>query len=330
MFMTVTDTRSLFAGIDLGGTNIKVGIFDGQLGLRGKVSISTQVELGAESIVERMGTAVEDVLVQSGLDIGNLVAAGIGSPGVIDIEKGVVIQNANLGFRDVPLRDMLARRLGRPAVLENDANITCWAEFVAGKGKGCKDMILITLGTGIGGGVVSNGELVHGFENKAAELGHVIIYPNGRQCGCGQKGCVEAYSSANATAERALEAIRAGGDSSLKKVLDTTGTITCKDVYEHSYRGDKLAREVTDGTAKALGLFCVNLLHFTGPERILFFGGMTGAGDTLLVPIRRYFQKYIWTIQQENVEIDFASLGDNAGMIGAAALARHLSISNQL
>jgi glucokinase len=226
-------------------------------------------------------------------------------------------------FRNVPICKMLKERLGAPLVFDNDANVACWGEYAVGAGKGVEDMVFFTLGTGIGGGIISKGELVHGCAENAAELGHMIIYPDGRKCNCGQRGCVEAYASADSTARRAREAIEAGAESSLKKVLDEKGTITSKDVYEHLAAGDKLAKEITDGTAKALAITCINMLHTTEPKRIVFAGGMIAAGDVLLQRIRDYFDEHIWSIKKESVEIVFATLGEDTGIIGAAALAEH-------
>jgi glucokinase len=218
---------------------------------------------------------------------------------------------------------MLNEKLGAPIVFDNDANVACWGEYAVGAGKGVKDMVFFTLGTGIGGGIISKGELVHGCDENAAELGHMIIYPDGRNCNCGQRGCVEAYASADSTARRAAEALEAGAESSLKKVLDEKGQITSKDIYEHLANGDKLAKEITDGTAKALAITCINMLHTTEPKRIVFAGGMIAAGDILLNRIKDFFNEYIWTLKKEMVEICFATLGEDAGIIGAAALAQH-------
>jgi glucokinase len=189
---------------------------------------------------------------------------------------------------------------------------------------------LFTHGTGIGGGIVSNGEFVHGCDENGAELGHMIIYPNGRSCNCGQKGCVEAYASADSTARRAIEAIEAGAESSLKKVLDEKGKITSKDIYQHLAKGDKLAKEITDGTAEALAITCIDMLHTTEPKRIIFTGGMIAAGDVLLNRIKDFFDKHIWTLKKETVEICFATLGEDTRIIGAAALARHAKQQDKL
>ncbi len=313
----------IFVGIELGGTNIKIGCFDEQLTILKQCSFHTCVELGPESIVSRIAETVEWLLKSQGLSARNIIAAAIGSPGVIDIENGIVVVTSNLRFENVPLRQMVSDKLKCPVILENDANITCWGEYIAGAGQGADDMILITLGTGIGGGIIANGELVHGCGNNAAELGHIIIHRDGRLCGCGQRGCVEAYASASATVARAVEALDLGRPSLLRKILDNNGCLTGKDIYDCSASGDELAREITDGTANALAIFCINLFHLTGPKRIVFYGGMIAAGDLLLEPIRRFFNKNIWTIKSEKLEFCFATLGVDAGIIGTAALAIH-------
>lgn len=314
----------VFVGIDLGGTNIKIGCFDSDMKLISKTSVATKADMGPEVVVDRMAQAVEKLLADASVCLRDVRMAGIGTPGPAKYKEGIIIDAANLPkFKNVPIRQMLSERLGKPVVFENDANTACWGEYTVGAGKGVEDMVFFTLGTGIGGGIVSNGELLHGSDDNAAELGHTIIYPDGRLCGCGQKGCVEAYASASSTAARADEAVRAGAQSSLKKVLDKEGRISCKDVYEHLAAGDELARQITDETAKALAIICVNMLHATDPKRIVFSGGMIASGELLLSRIKDYFNEYIWSLKTETVEICFATLGEDSGIIGAAALALH-------
>ncbi|NQV32159.1 MAG: ROK family protein, partial [Phycisphaeraceae bacterium] len=179
-----------------------------------------------------------------------------------------------------------------------------------------------TLGTGIGCGIVSQGRLIQGATGNAAEVGHMIVEPSGEPCNCGQQGCVEAIASASNTARRATAAVKNGQASSLKQTLDNNGEITCKDVYEHLAQGDDLAKRITHETHQALAIMCVNMLHVTDPARIVFTGGMIAAGDPLLTGIRNEFNKRMWTLRKESVEIVFASLGEDAGVIGAAALGR--------
>lgn len=315
----------ILIGIDIGGTNIKIGCFDNDLKLLCKTSVETKADMGPEVVVERIGRATENVLASESLNFSDISAVGIGTPGPAKYKEGIIILAANMPkFHDVNIKQMISDRLCRPAVLENDANVACWGEFVAGAGKGFENMIFFTLGTGIGGGMVIDGKLVQGCDENAAELGHLIIYPGGRKCNCGQSGCVEAYASANSTAKRAEEAIIAGEESSLKKILENNGQITCKDVYQHLEAGDRLAKRITDQTAEVLGILCVNILHTTDPNRIVFAGGMIAAGNLLLDRIKDYFNENIWTLKKEAVEICFAALGEDAGIIGAAALAKNI------
>lgn len=314
----------IFAGIDLGGTNVKIGIFDAELNLLQKVSIATDAENGPQDVVNRIRDAIHKTLQEQGIDFSRLAAAGIGTPGPVDLKSGIILGAPNMPkFKGCALRKLLTETLGRPAVMENDANAAAWGEFVLGAARDVSDMVFLTLGTGIGGGVVCGGELVHGSRDGAAELGHIIIYPDGeRVCGCGQHGCAEAYASANSTAARAEDALRVGGKSTLEKVLGENGSLTSRDIYEHAAAGDALAYEITEGTAKVLGLLCVNILHFTEPRRIVFAGGMIAAGDALLGRIRHYFDKYIWPMKPEPLEICFATLGEDAGIVGNASLAQ--------
>ena len=191
-----------------------------------------------------------------------------------------------------------------------------------GAGKDIDYMVFFTLGTGIGCGIVSQGRLIQGATGNAAEVGHMIVDPRGEPCNCGQRGCVEAIASASNTARRATAAIKTGDTSSLKQALDHHGEITCKDVYQHLAQGDDLAKRITDETHQAMAIMCVNMLHVTDPARIVFTGGMIAAGDPLLTGIQNEFNQRMWTLRKESVQIVFASLGEDAGVVGAAALGR--------
>ncbi len=314
----------IYIGIDLGGTNVKVGCFDDKLNVLYKGSVPTECDMGPDFVVDKIVEGVNDSLSAISKYITDVIALGIGVPGPSNLSEGIIIAAPNMPkFKNVPMRDILAKRFGKPVVFENDANAACWGEFAAGAGKDVSDMAFFTLGTGIGGGLVCNGQIVHGYDDNAAEFGHVIVEPGGRLCGCGQKGCVEPYASASSTAARAQEAVEQGTESTLKSVLDKNGTITCKDVYEHLAAGDKLAKEITDKTAELLALMSINMLHISGPSRIVFAGGMIAAGDLLLGRIKHYFDKHIWPLKKETVQVCFATLGEDAGIIGTAALALH-------
>jgi len=315
-----------YIGIDFGGTNIKIGCFSADMKLLLKTSIPTDAQMGPDAVIDRMVGNIKDTTGKKGISFETIKAVGIGTPGPAKYSQGILIRCANLPkFTNVPITKMLKDKLGKPVVLDNDANAACYGEFVAGTGKNIKDMVFFTLGTGIGSGIISDGKLLHGSDDNAAELGHTIVQVNGRLCSCGQRGCGEAYASASNTAKRAAEAIEAGAESSLKAVLKENGQLTSKDVYEHLSKGDELAKKITDETAEVLAVLCINALHCTEPEKIVFAGGMIAAGKPLLDRIKYYFKQHIWKIKQEdNVEICFATLGEDAGIIGAAALAAKL------
>ena len=312
-----------YVGIDFGGTNTKLGLFDADINLIERSSVPTDIELECDGLVEVMGAAVKDLVASSVVSMDEVKGVGLASPGPARYKDGIIEAATNLPkLVNVPIRDMLSDIVGKPVVFENDANVACWGEFAIGAAKDAEDMVFFTLGTGIGGGIVNRGKLLEGAGDNAAELGHLIIYPGGRKCNCGQRGCVEAYASATNTAKRATEAVEDGFPSSLKDVLESNGEITCKDVFEHSANGDPLARETTEETARALAILCINMLHTTEPKQIVFAGGMIAAGDALLDRIKHYFNENIWGLRKETVELCFATLGEDAGIVGAAALAK--------
>ena len=314
---------SVLVGIDLGGTNIKIALFDMDLTLLKKTSVTTGVDMGPAAVVDRIDQAIANLLSQQGLTLTDLAGAGIGTPGPADYQAGILIKSTNMPtFKDVPIKRMLEDKLKCAVAFENDGNVACFGEFSVGAGKDIDDMVFFTLGTGIGCGIVSRGRLIQGATGNAAEVGHMIVDPDGEPCNCGQQGCVEVIASASNTARRATAAVKEGQASSLKQTLDNNGEITCKDVYEHLAQGDSLAKRITDETHQALAIMCVNMLHVTDPARIVFTGGMIAAGDPLLTGIRNEFNKRMWTLRKESVEIVFASLGEDAGVIGAAALGR--------
>jgi glucokinase len=313
-----------FLGMDLGGTNVAIGLLDSQGKMIARDSQPTQVELGPEALVSRVAAGCAKLIEKNQLLADQIKAAGIGTPGPLSIAQGKIIKAGNLpGFDNFRLRGELSGALNIPAVLDNDANAACWGEFWLGAGKDIADMIMFTLGTGIGGGIVCAGELIHGSLDNAAELGHMIIEPGGRLCTCGQLGCLEAYASASQTAKRAQEAIQDGRNSAMQKILDQNGEITCKDVFDCAKDGDKLASEIIDGTARALAVACVNMNHITEPDRVVLTGGMIHAGDILLDKVRKLYREMMWKLNYPAMEICFAQLGDDAGVIGAAGLALH-------
>lgn len=315
--------KRCYVGIDLGGTNIKGGVVDEDQQVLHKTSIPTEAEQGPDHVIELMAGLVEQLIDEADIDRQRVDAVGIGSPGSMSHTRGIVIKPPNLpGWENVPLRDRIKEMTDLPTTLENDANAAAYGEFWAGAGRHVKHMVMLTLGTGVGGGIITDGRIMRGHFDNAAELGHWIVQPDGRPCGCGQKGCLEAYASASYTAQRATEAVQEGQASSLADVLKSEGTITSKDVVEAATAGDELARRILDETCTYLAIACVNIQHATNPELIVLAGGMIAAGeDVLLKPIRDKAADMTWKAADDLPDITFATLGNDAGFIGSAGCA---------
>jgi glucokinase len=256
------------------------------------------------------------------LTAADVLSIGIGAPGPLNICKGVVIAMPNIpGMENCALRDSVAEGVGARAVLENDANAAAFGEFIAGAGKGARDMVMLTLGTGVGSGIVIDGKVLHGAHDIGAEFGHMIVQPGGEKCGCGQVGCLERYCSATYLALRAQRQIEAGRASTLKDALEKSGKITSQDVNEAAKAGDELAAEVWDQAMRYLALACVNITRILDPDEIVLAGGMVNAGDDLMTPLRKHYQAMHWSLTPVLSPVVIATLGSDAGVIGAAGVA---------
>lgn len=313
-----------FIGIDLGGTNVELALVteSGNIATRG--SVLTEVPRGPDAMVARATALYQELLSQLGIGAKDVKGLGIGTPGPLSVAQGRIINAGNLpGFDGFGLRAEFSKALGVAAVMDNDANSACWGEFWLGAGKGLSDMVMFTLGTGIGGGIITAGELVHGSQDNAAELGHMIIQPDGRKCSCGQRGCLEAYASASHTAARAVAALQDGRSSTLSEPYHANGTITCKDVFDHARGGDTLADDIVNGTARALAIACVNMRHISEPQAVVFAGGMINSAETFIPRVKSYYDEMMWHLKPEPMAILVARLGPDAGVIGAAGLAVH-------
>lgn len=236
----------------------------------------------------------------------------------MDWKAGVVVFAPNLsGWRDVPARDRLREALDRPVVLENDANAAAYGEFRCGAGRDVRNLVLLTLGTGIGGGIVLDGRLFRGPTDTGAELGHMVIRHGGRQCGCGNRGCLEACASAMAVVARMGERIEAGDPSALAERPD----FTCRDVFEAAQKGDALAKRIVEETADYLASGITSILHILNPEMVVLTGGMMGAGDEFLNEVRRRVRETAFERASSACEICWSTLGGDAGILGAALAA---------
>ncbi|NLE29333.1 MAG: ROK family protein [Phycisphaerae bacterium] len=318
--------RKYYLGIDLGGTNIKTGVVDDDAKLLSKYSTPTCVEGNhSDTILKRMGQAGEIVIEQAGITVDDIAAIGVGSPGVLNHKEGFILAQPNIqGWKNVPVRDIISRYFkNKLTTLENDANVAAWGEFWAGVGKGTNSLVLLTLGTGVGGGIVYGGRFIRGYRDNAAELGHIIVEPGGRRCNCGQLGCLEAYASATNSAKIATEQIRAGRPTSMKAVLEEKGAITTETILTHMLSGDALAKELWLQTCRYIALGCLTLNHTINAEIIALAGGMVGAGDHLLNPVRQFYhelQGHVFNNVCSNIVL--AKLGNDAGFVGAAGAAK--------
>ncbi len=312
-------------GVDLGGTNIVAGAMpeDGssELAMR---SLPTHGEEGPGAVVDRIAGMVEDVIAQviaeNGATRDDFIGVGLGSPGPLDRKRGMVIVSPNLGWKDFPLRDEVGSRVKLVATLDNDANCATLGEWWCGAAKGHRNVVGITIGTGIGGGLILDGQLYHGSSDAAGEIGHTTIDSNGRRCKCGNYGCVEAYASGPAIAERAREAL--DGDEGSALLLLAGGDpakITAQTVYEAAKQNDPVAVEVVRETARILGTAISTLINILNPDIVVVAGGVTQAGDALFEPLRSEVRRRAFKAAVDACEIVPGMLPLSAGVVGAVA-----------
>ncbi|MGQ9574518.1 MAG: ROK family protein [Thermoguttaceae bacterium] len=325
--------RPCFVGLDLGGTNIKIGVVD-DLGrtIQGSyMTIKTEVAKGPEDASRRMGEAILESIRRAGLTPARIAGVGLGSPGTMDIPAGKLVKPANLhGWEYFPLRDRVSHHCGLRITFANDATAAAYGEFWVGSGKDFYSMILLTLGTGIGCGIIIGELLLDGQHSHGGEFGHTIIdsRDDARVCGCGQPGHFEAYASATAVIKRTREALQSGRRSSLNQALRQGAELTPLLVAQHANAGDKLSLEIIRQTARYLAIGAVNLMHTIDPDAILFGGAMTFGGKRtrlgrqFLQWIKQEIHQRAYEVPAQKTMIDFAALGGDAGYLGAAGIAR--------
>lgn len=303
-------------GVDLGGTNIKAGAVTLQGEVLVRHRVSTLAEEGPDAVIGRICNAVHHCAVQLERQDATAVGVGVGSPGPIDLREGVVIEAPNLpGWDEVPLRDKVAEGAGLHCVLENDANAAALAEQWVGAGRGADSLVMFTLGTGIGGGIVLDGKVWHGTKGYGGEIGHMSINPDGPLCGCGNRGCIEAYASATAMVRRMQEAIDVGVETTLSGM---SGEFTARDICEAALSGDAAARQNFIETGTYLGVAVTNIVHILNPAVVVLSGGVIAAGELLMNPIQQEARGRLMGAFLDGLRICFAELGEDAGSIGAA------------
>ena len=308
-------------GIDLGGTFIKFVALDADNKATEVLQLPTPDS--RSGVVAQMVAGARQTIRRNALSAGDVAAVGIGSPGPLDIDNGIILALPNIPDMDnVPIRDMVQTELSLPVALENDANAAAYGEFICGAGRGDTSMVLLTLGTGLGSGIILDGTILRGAHGVGAEIGHMIIVPGGEPCGCGQRGCIERYCSATFMSERAARRIASGQEATaLRAVLEAKGALDAKDINEARRGGDAVAAEVWDEALRYLAQGCVTICRIFDPDRIVLTGGMTNAGDDLLVPLRQHVAAMHWTLTEQLTELAISTLGPDAGAIGAAGVA---------
>jgi glucokinase len=326
--------EKFIVGVDLGGTKISAGAMptDGTREIAMRM-IPTLAEGGANAVVDRIAALIEDVIAatqaETGADRSDFLGVGIGSPGPLDRARGLVIVTPNLGWRDFPLRDEVSRRVGLPATLDNDANCATLGEYWVGAAKGGRNVVGMTIGTGIGGGLILDGKLYHGSADAAGEIGHTTIDSTGRRCKCGNYGCLEAYTSGPAIAERARETLEVDSDSILPSLVDgDVSQITAATVFEASKREDRVALEVVRDTAHFLGVGVSNLINIFNPDIFVIAGGVTQAGELLFEPLRAEVRRRAFKPSVEACKIVAGSLPLSAGVVGAVATFRAQTLND--
>jgi glucokinase len=290
-------------------------------------SMPTNSDHGAKFVVDRMVEMIrgcmQDAAVEENIPEEGFIGIGLGSPGPLDRKTGTVIETPNLGWRNFPLRDLISNSIGLEAELDNDANCATIGEWWMGAGQGVKTLIGVTLGTGIGGGIVLDGRVFHGAADVAGEVGHMTIDSTGRKCKCGNYGCLEAYASGPAIAARAIEGLETGDTSLLPSLVnDDLSRITAETVYEAIVAGDLYAKEVMRETAKFLGAGLANLINILNPGMVVISGGVTRAGEHLFEPLRAQIRRRAFRHAEESCQIVSTTLDGKAGVIGAAYMFR--------
>ncbi|MBR6758524.1 MAG: ROK family protein [Bacteroidaceae bacterium] len=319
-------SKPYVVGIDIGGTNTAYGIVDTRGNVVAGGSIKTPKHVEFKDYVEQLHLAVTRLIEQEGL-VGQIAGIGVGAPNA-NFYTGRIESPANLFWMDngkrienIPFADTLKEKFGIPVAITNDANAAAVGEMTYGAARGMKDFIMITLGTGVGSGIVVNGQLLYGHDGFAGELGHVTMRRNnGRMCGCGRTGCLEAYASATGVARTAREYLETRKDASLLRNLPLDD-ITSKDVYEAAVAGDELAREVFEFTGNILGEAFADFIAFSSPKAIILFGGLTKAGELLMRPLRESLDRNVMPIFRGKAQVILSELKEgDAAVLGASAL----------
>lgn len=309
-------------GVDLGGTNLRIAAVSPEGEILEKIALDTEVKEGRERVIEDMTGAVRDL--QGRMRGARLAGIGIGVPGVINLATGMIRQSPNLpGWNDFPVRDDIERQLNAPVILENDANAAALGEKWVGAGKAVSGLCILTLGTGIGGGIILDGRIWHGQDGMGGELGHMTIDPNGALCGCGNLGCIEAYASATAILRMAHAAIAVGRSPALRTAAEEVGELTAEMIYITAQQGDRVSREIFELVGRSLGVAIGNLINAFNLPLYVLAGGVARGWDAFAPHLMDEVQKRSVVYRATQTRIEPSQLGAEAGLVGAAYLPFH-------
>lgn len=312
-----------YVGIDLGGTNIVAGVVDEEYNIISKASTKTNCPRPEKEIADDMARMVLQAVENAKLTIADIEWVGIGTPGIANSSTGIIEYSNNLGFKNTPMVKYIQETIDKPVFIENDANAAAYGEFVAGAAKGATNAVCITLGTGVGGGIIVDGKIYAGSNFAGAEIGHTVIEVDGAQCSCGRKGCFEAYSSATGLIRMTKEAIAAHPGCIMGKMAEEKGKVTARTSFDSMRAGDPFAKEVVDKYIKYLAAGITNTINIFQPDVLCIGGGVCNEGDPLLLPMKAIVEKEVYTRNSEkNTKIVIAELGNDAGIIGAAFLGK--------
>ncbi|MDD6022352.1 MAG: ROK family protein [Oscillospiraceae bacterium] len=309
-------------GVDLGGTNISVGVVDEKNRIVGRGKVKTKAKRSPEEIFADMAKAVDEAMSDAGIKIDSVKSIGIGAPGTVDKANGVIVFANNIYFHHVPARALLQKYFDVDVFLDNDANCAALGEAIAGAGNGKKNFVAITLGTGVGSGVIIDGKIVTGCNDAGGECGHMVLQVDGESCTCGRNGCWEAYASATALIRQTKEAMLNDKDSVMWQLAGgNIENVNGRTAFDAMRMKDKTAKDVVDRYIKYVAVGTVNIVNALQPEMLCFGGGICNEGDTLLEPIREYVRKERYSrYSDKQTVICRAILGNDAGIIGAALL----------
>lgn len=313
-----------YIGIDLGGTNIVAGVVNENYEIISKASTKTNLPRPEKEIADDMAKMAVKATTDAGLTMDDIEWIGIGTPGIANSETGIIEYSNNLGFNNTPMVRYISEATGKQAFVENDANAAAYGEYVAGAAKGAKNAVCITLGTGVGGGIIVDGKIYAGSNFGGAEIGHTVIEVDGPQCTCGRKGCFEVFSSATGLIRMTKEAMDADKTSVMHKItLDRKGKVSARTSFEAMRMGDPAAKAVVDKYIKYLAAGITNTINIFQPDVLCIGGGVCNEGDPLLLPMKEIVKKEVYTRNsKKNTEIVIAKLGNDAGIIGAAFLGK--------